>query len=309
MRDLGVVTIGSHVMHTLPRSMGAVNLAHSQSIQGMQDFVTRIAAFLRRTGLAIGRAAQWIYHAPAKYALLLASAISGAVQWVKTAVILVFRTAVLCGIGLLGLLLAVAISRLACKAYLQYREQQKILALERGQAQRRTQIQEEQGRRAREQQRQHQEEIRQEEVRRQIAAEHRRRAEEARNTEARKRMQEEERERRLKDAARTQQRLEDMKLYNQWKTACDKVFEAASGRLPEPHSWPCSETWCKEDDRQLTACRHSLERLFSSTGDLQHTLQEERRRWHPNRAVFHRLQKSDERMATEITQIIHNLLR
>lgn len=116
---------------------------------------------------------------------------------------------------------------------------------------------------------------------------------------------------RRKHASQAQQPLQDIGLYYEWKKACDKVFSQFSGKLPEPPSWPCSVNWCDTEVRQLKACRHNLKRLFISTGDLQGTLQEERKRWHPNRGIFYRLQGEDAiiaaRMATEITQTIQNL--
>lgn len=246
----------------------------------------------------------WLYYAPSKFIGLVTRTSSLVLRRIKALTVFCARAVLICGAGFLAITSTYVIAHLAYRSYRSYQAKQYLRGIEETRAQRRIQIQEEQNRQWEQEQRRRDEEARSEELRnlRQRAAERKREAEE------RVRLQEQERQRRREEALREQYRLEDLRLYNRWKTACDSVFDAGSGELPEPPFWPCSEISCQEV-RQLRACRHNFERLFSATGNTQQTLRSELLRWHPNRAIFHKLQPGSERMATEITQAIASLQR
>lgn len=97
---------------------------------------------------------------------------------------------------------------------------------------------------------------------------------------------------RRQEAAEKLRKAEDERKYALWQTACDTVFSdpATANSVPQPPAWPCADPSCRMP-RPLRACKHSLERLFSSTGGLEE-IRRARQKWHPNNAIFAKLQNA-----------------
>lgn len=279
-----------------------VSFQSTKAFMDIQGLFLKLMASVKHAGSAIRRATLWLYHAPARCGVLVIHAIGVAIEQIKVIILFAIKVALLCGAGLLTLLIAF----LAYKAYKSYQARQDYRNIEDEPAQGSFQIQEAERRRMIHEHRRRQEHQRQEEDRRKHSAEQQRKAEETREEE-RNRKQDEERRRRLQQALCAQERLEQ---YNQWMIKCNRFFETESGEIPQPPSWPCSIGRCTED-RQLNACCHNLEWMFRATRKSKKELREERDRWHPNNAIFSRHDKSQpasERMATEITQVLQSLV-
>lgn len=270
------------------------------AIGSVRQFFVDLASGFTRFGLAVRGVALWLYHAPGAPLQLLRHVfhkIVSLVIWTRK--ILLIGTA-----GTLALVFALAILRLVCGAYMaRLRE---LEALELARKLMRDRLREDILSVQRQQAGEREREQRQEAERRRAEAENPNQ-ERARKAAEYERAQREHQRQHFEGALRAQQRLEDKKLYFRWRASCDAVFESGQGSLPPPPFWPCDNLSCKQD-RHFRACIHNLGRLFSATDNLQQTLKEERRRWHPDGMFFLREGRQDAKsMANEIFKMMGNL--
>lgn len=297
------MVIPRRITKLIPTDIQAKQLPATDDIKTL--FI-RLASGVVRFGIAIRDAARWIYNAPSALLQLLKHVVQRVISIALfTGKIVLFSLA-----GSLAFVATLALLRLAFNAYRLRRKKLQLQHLEQDRMRNRLlaevlhQEREEAWQRSLQERRR-----REQEADRRRAEEQALKQEQARKAESYARAQREEQCKRQDNAQRAQQKLEDRRLYHRWRAACDVVFGAGSGSLPEPPSWPCSQASCQLK-RRLKACPHNLERLFSANGNLQQTLQDERKRWHPNRPIFHKLRSdSAEKMATEISQVIQSLMR
>ncbi|KAI7371845.1 hypothetical protein KC336_g20739 [Hortaea werneckii] len=85
------------------------------------------------------------------------------------------------------------------------------------------------------------------------------------------------------------------KIFSEWREVCDEFFSHSPGSRDLP----------------LLPSKAQLAELFAATDDLQNTLKQEARRWHPNRAFFHQMEAAGRlgavKAATEMFQAIQNI--
>ena len=125
-----------------------------------------------------------------------------------------------------------------------------------------------------------------------------------------------------REALRAQQQKEDVRLYHQWRKACDETFHhpTTTTSLPLPPSLPCTELDCHPSETTRT-CTHRMKRLLLGAGvsqpkggssQFRSLLIAERLRWHPDRSCIIQMQKCQVPnatvFATEVFQIFDDLL-
>ncbi|KAK5694638.1 hypothetical protein LTR97_009228 [Elasticomyces elasticus] len=118
-------------------------------------------------------------------------------------------------------------------------------------------------------------------------------------------------------AARQPSAAEIRRKYDVWRAECEQAFSpsAAANYTPEPPEWDCDNEECNTTSRGLRACTlrrtHNLQELFSSTKDPT-TLRKDMILWHPDNAIFMKMEKDGYTRAiayaTEIAAVIGGLL-
>ncbi|KAI7227855.1 hypothetical protein KC330_g8187 [Hortaea werneckii] len=85
------------------------------------------------------------------------------------------------------------------------------------------------------------------------------------------------------------------KLYINWRASCNEFFSHPPG----------------SQDLPILPSKALFAELLATADDPQHTLKQEARRWHPNRAFFHQMEAAGRRgtvrAATEMFQAIQNI--
>lgn len=277
-----------HVAAFFGRYISAIMDAEMQAWNQVGQIIINIRDFILRCCEALQSSALWIVHLPKAVASTISQwisdigrAISIGIHAVKVAVIVFLKVLTVLTVTALALpLLGLGMWKLV-EIYQHYRRK-KQMQMQREQWE---QCQREETERlsrmwkevAGRQQRD--DEIRQRERR-----EQERREQERKQKGEEDRRREQEQRRRQKEQGDRRRAEGDRRAYRQWRAQCETFLahRESTTRFPDPPSWPCT-AGCP-DNEVLKACRHSIKRLYqASSSNLQETLRNEKRAWHPDR--------------------------